>query len=134
MENVIDALYGPDGKRVRMTRLLDIYGGLLSDRQRRAMDLSCNEDLSLSEIAEICGITRAGVHDRIVKSEVILEDAESRLGLLARSDRLAEAAERISSDAEKIDAISQDAAITALAREIKQLGDSLAKAAEERDV
>ena len=134
MENVIDALYGPDGKRVRMTRLLDIYGGLLSDRQRRAMDLSCNEDLSLSEIAEICGITRAGVHDRIVKSEAILEDAESRLGLLARSDRLAEAAERISSDAEKIDAISQDASITALAREIKQLGDSLAKAAEERDV
>ena len=134
MENAIDALYGPDGKRVRMTRLLDIYGGLLSDRQRRAMDLSCNEDLSLSEIAEICGITRAGVHDRIVKSEAILEDAESRLGLLARSDRLAEAAERISSDAEKIDAISQDAVITALAREIKQLGDSLAKAAEERDV
>ena len=134
MENVIDALYGPDGKRVRMTRLLDIYGGLLSDRQRRAMDLSCNEDLSLSEIAEICGITRAGVHDRIVKSEAILEDAESRLGLLARSDRLAEAAERISSDAEKIDAISNDAAITALAREIKQLGDSLAKAAEKRDV
>ena len=134
MENVIDALYGPDGKRVRMTRLLDIYSGLLSDRQRRAMDLSCNEDLSLSEIAEICGITRAGVHDRIVKSEAILEDAESRLGLLARSDRLAEAAERISSDAEKIDAISQDAVITALAREIKQLGDSLAKAAEERDV
>ena len=134
MENAIDALYGPDGKRVRMTRLLDIYGGLLSDRQRRAMDLSCNEDLSLSEIAEICGITRAGVHDRIVKSEAILEDAESRLGLLARSDLLAEAAERISSDAEKIDAISQDAVITALAREIKQLGDSLAKAAEERDV
>ena len=134
MENAIDALYGPDGKRVRMTRLLDIYGGLLSDRQRRAMDLSCNEDLSLSEIAEICGITRAGVHDRIVKSEAILEDAESRLGLLARSDRLAEAAERISSDAEKIDAISQDAAIAALAREIKQLGDSLVKAAEERDV
>ncbi len=134
MENAIDALYGPDGKRVRITRLLDIYGGLLSDRQRRAMDLSCNEDLSLSEIAEICGITRAGVHDRIVKSEAIHEDAESRLGLLARSDRLAEAAERISSDAEKIDAISQDAAITALAREIKQLGDSLAKAAEERDV
>ena len=125
MENAIDTIYGPGGKRVRMTRLLDIYGGLLSEKQRKTMELSCDEDYSLSEIAEICGITRAGVHDRIVKSEAILEDAEQRLGLLGKSDLVTETAGKIARDAEMIDELTRDGRISLLTDEIKKLCEDL---------
>lgn len=39
--------------------LLDIYGELLSKTQREVLDMRCNADLSLSEIAEeMGGVTR----------------------------------------------------------------------------
>ena len=125
MEKAVDTPYGPGEKRVRMTRLLDIYGGLLSEKQRKTMELSCDDDLSLSEIAEICGITRAGVHDRIVKSEAILEGAEARLGLIGRSDALTETAGRIAEDAETICSLSEDERVSLLAREIKKRSSDL---------
>ena len=37
--------------RLRQTMLLDLYGELLTDKQRECYDLHYNEDLSLSEIA-----------------------------------------------------------------------------------
>ena len=47
--------------RLRQAMLLDFYGELLTERQRLCFDLHYNEDLSLSEIAEQCGISRQGV-------------------------------------------------------------------------
>lgn len=64
--------------------LLDFYGEILSEPQREAMDFFYNRDLSLSEIAELTGITRQGVRDRIVKGEEIIAGLESKLGLAKR--------------------------------------------------
>ncbi|MBR4293148.1 MAG: hypothetical protein IKT54_06005 [Clostridia bacterium] len=69
-------------------RLLDFYGGLLSDRQREILSLHYDEDLSLGEISHICGITRQGVADALKKGENALNDFEARLGLLSRADAL----------------------------------------------
>ena len=44
----------------RMTMLFDFYGDILTERQRELFDLYYNEDLSLAEIAENCGISRPG--------------------------------------------------------------------------
>ena len=71
-------------KNLNMSLLLDFYGEVLSEPQREAMDLFYNGDLSLSEIAEITGITRQGVRDRIVKSEQIIGGLEEKLGLAGR--------------------------------------------------
>ena len=71
-------------KNLNMSLLLDFYGEVLSEPQREAMDLFYNGDLSLSEIAEITGITRQGVRDRLVKSEQIIRDLEEKLGLAGR--------------------------------------------------
>lgn len=71
-------------KDLSMSLLLDFYGDVLSERQREAMELFYNGDLSLSEIAEITGITRQGVRDRIVKGEEIITGLEEKLGLASR--------------------------------------------------
>ena len=77
-------------KSERISLLLDFYGELLSETQKRAMEMFYNEDLSLSEIAEETGITRQGVRDRIVKAERILTDTEKKLGLAARFEQARE--------------------------------------------
>lgn len=59
--------------------MLDIYGELLSERQRDIMDLYFNEDLSLSEISENVGISRQGAHDTIKRSELQLRFYEAKL-------------------------------------------------------
>lgn len=75
-------------KNVNMSLLIDFYGEMLSEKQREAMDLYYSEDLSLSEISDITGLTRPGVRDRLVKSEAILNNLEDKLGLLKRFEEM----------------------------------------------
>ena len=71
-------------KDLSMSLLLDFYGDVLPERQREAMDLFYNGDLSLAEIAETTGLTRQGVRDRIVKGEKTVTGLEEKLGLAGR--------------------------------------------------
>ena len=72
-------------KKLRLVDLFDFYGKMLTDKQFEIMDLYCNCDLSLAEISENLDITRQAVHDAIKRSDKILENYESQLGLYARS-------------------------------------------------
>lgn len=56
-------------KNVKIGILLDIYGELLTEKQRDILDLYYNNNLSLAEVAEEIGITRQAVRDSIVKGE-----------------------------------------------------------------
>ena len=62
--------------RLRRSMLLDYYGELLTQRQRECYELHYNEDLSLSEIAEQCGISRQGAWDNIRRADEALEKLE----------------------------------------------------------
>lgn len=77
-------------KHYDISRLLDFYGDMLSDRQRLAANLYYNDDLSLSEVAEELGISRQGVRASLSKSEEQLHKYEDTLGLAARFDRATE--------------------------------------------
>ena len=68
-------------RKITISMLLDFYGQLLSAKQLEIMNYYCNEDLSLSEIAEIIGITRQGVYDIVKRSELFLEELQNKLGL-----------------------------------------------------
>ena len=68
----------------RMTMLFDFYGEILTPRQRELFDLYYNEDLSLAEIAENCGISRQGVRDVIVRAENAMTELEDKTGLIHR--------------------------------------------------
>jgi len=89
--------------------LLDIYGELLSDGQREALDMRYNADLSLSEIAEeMGGVTRQSVQYSIKKGEQKLLELEEKLQFakrlnsvsakLNKAETLLEAANESSSD------------------------------------
>lgn len=69
---------------VYRTMLFDFYGELLTDKQKEYFDLHYNEDYSLSEIAEMTGISRQGVWDIIKRAEETLRKTEEKTGLIGR--------------------------------------------------
>lgn len=69
-------------KDLRFSSLLDIYGGVLTEKQREMMELYYDEDLSLSEIAANCGISRQGVRDSIKRGEETLTDLDGKIGVM----------------------------------------------------
>lgn len=68
-------------KNLDVAVLLDFYGPMLTEKQRNAIDLYYNQDLSLGEIAEHENITRQGVRDSIKRGEVFLYELEDKLGM-----------------------------------------------------
>ncbi len=71
-----------------ISRLLERYGDVLSDKQKRILDGYYNCDLSLSEIAENEGMTRQGASDFVKRSEAALTELEQKLGFCKKSDAL----------------------------------------------
>ena len=71
-------------KNLRAGVLLDFYGELLTQKQKRALELYYNEDLSLAEIAEDMQVSRQGVRAFIKQGEAHLEEFEEKLGMLSR--------------------------------------------------
>ena len=69
-------------KDLKYASLLDIYGGVLTDKQREMLELYYNEDLSLSEIAEGEGISRQGVRDSIKRGEETLRELDEKIGVV----------------------------------------------------
>lgn len=69
-------------KDLRFSRLLDIYGSMLTDKQYEMLDYYYNQDLSLSEIAEGEGISRQGVRDSIKRGEEALLDLDGKIGVI----------------------------------------------------
>ncbi len=62
--------------------LFDFYGELLTENQKEVYGERIQNDLSVSEIADLRGVSRQGVHDMIRRCEKILADYEQRLHLV----------------------------------------------------
>ncbi len=75
------------GQRLRIIRLLDVYGALLTRRQQTMLRLYYDRDLSLGEIAEKLRVTRQAVHDSLHRSIGELRRLESLLQVVARAER-----------------------------------------------
>ena len=74
-------------KRIRIGRLYDVYGSLLTVRQQKIMEQYFYDDLSLGEIAEELGVSRQAVHDNLQRARHILNDYESKLHLVAQYEQ-----------------------------------------------
>ncbi len=76
---------------IKLGRLYDFYGELLTDHQKEVYEDFVYNDLSLSEIAESYGISRQGVHDLVKRINTILAKYEEKLGLVSRFDNIRDA-------------------------------------------
>lgn len=77
----------------KTSMLFDIYGGLLTDKKKRVMEMYHEDDMSLSEIAEELEVSRAAVYDSLRSAESLLHSYEEKLGILddyLRRGKLAE--------------------------------------------
>jgi predicted DNA-binding protein YlxM (UPF0122 family) len=66
----------------KVVNLYDLYGSLLTKRQRELVEMYYFDDWSLAEIAEHLKISRQAVHDNLRRAEEQLETYEQALKLL----------------------------------------------------
>lgn len=86
-------------KTLMLNKLLSVYGGLLTDKQKEAIELHYNLDMSLGEIGDELGISRQGVRDSLTRAEHTLIDTEEKLGLCAKLDRIKDSLIQLSGSA-----------------------------------
>lgn len=112
----------------KTSMLFDIYGGLLTDKKKRVMEMYHEDDMSLSEIAEELEVSRAAVHDSLRSAERLLRSYEEKLGILddyLRKEKLADELRTHISEARELLAMDM-----AESKSKNELDRCLAKAAE----
>ncbi|MFO7814298.1 MAG: putative DNA-binding protein [Halanaerobiales bacterium] len=67
--------------------LFDYYGNLLTNKQKKIVELYYYQDLSLGEIAENLEISRQGVYDHLHRAEDTLKSYEQELKLVKRNKK-----------------------------------------------
>ena len=87
MNNLDDLVY--------TNKLLDTYGSLLTESQYHIMDLYYRFNLSISEIAEDKGVSRAAVNDTLKKSLKILHNYEEKLHNIKRRETVGHIIDKI---------------------------------------
>ena len=95
-------------KDLNIIILLDVYGQLLTEKQRFAIDMYYNEDLSLAEIAEEIDISRQGVRESIKQGEKHLLEYEEQLGVVKRFKNISAQLEELDTLLEKVDFEGKD--------------------------
>lgn len=73
---------------IEICELFDTYGNLLTEKQQQIIKDYYYCNTSLSEIAEIYGVSRQAVGDIISRSVQSLHEYERRLGLVSKNGEL----------------------------------------------
>lgn len=110
MENNINDL----AYKTRLITLLDIYGGLLTDKYYHSLSLYLNEDWSLSEIAEYYKISRQAVHVSITKAGKRLETFEEELSIYTNRIEVKRMLKDLREDIKCKDLVAAEAKLQAL--------------------
>lgn len=107
-------------KKIEISMLWQIYGALLTEKQKEYIDYYYNEDLSLAEIAQNDGITRQGVRDIIKKGEKKLFEYEEKLMFMKRMLNQEKRIEKALSELTKIQKDSSDKQVVSVLESIKK--------------
>ncbi|MDO4988574.1 MAG: sigma factor-like helix-turn-helix DNA-binding protein [Synergistes sp.] len=77
-------------RRVRDGEMLDLYGELLTDKQRDVFRMYVMCDFTLAEIGKSIGVSRQGVHDLITRSRERMEMFDRTFRLCDKRGKLKE--------------------------------------------
>ena len=113
----------PTGDEMRidtyqLTLLYDFFGELLTGTQREYFEYYYSDDLSLSEIAELTGVTRQSVRAVLARAEALLREYEAKTGVVARFRELSQKVDELQTRVSELMALSTGRA-GELAREIR---------------
>lgn len=78
-----------------MAELTELYGALLTPKQRLIMETRFHQDYSLSEISAHTKISRSAVQDTLKKTSEKLLSIEKKLGFLKQNTTLKEAMDKL---------------------------------------
>lgn len=107
-------------KKVEISMLYQLYGNMLTDKQKECIEDYYNNDLSLTEIAENNNITRQGVSDIIKKGEKKLFEYEEKLMFMKRMLNQEKKIEEILIELTKIQDNSSDKKISKILEHVKK--------------
>lgn len=88
-------------KNLTTSLLAEMYGNLLTDKQRSILKDFCDNNMSLGEIADLQQTTRQAVNDIIKRTIKLLEGYEEKLGLLKKYEKVKTLTVDISQELEK---------------------------------
>jgi len=84
-------------EKMRINSLYDIYGELLTDKQKEYFEYYYRQDYSLSEIADILSVSRNAVHMQLKNVVGYLENYENKLKMLKNREKIDRIIEKIDS-------------------------------------
>ena len=96
--------------------LYDCYGSMLTQKQREYIEMRYNQDLSLSEIGEMMGVSRQAVFDNLTRTEALLRRMEENIGCVKRDRSIRSAVREIKDAAAVLDTSSDPAVLSAVRR------------------
>ncbi len=100
-----------------MALLYDYYGAMLTDKQREYLDMRYNQDMSLSEIAEVQKVSRQAVFDNLSRTEALLRRMEENIGCIRRDRAVNKAVSTVLQAASQLQE-NPDRRVAALAQQI----------------
>lgn len=116
-------------KNMEIALLFDFYGEMLTEKQRAAVEMYYEDDLSLAEIAEEQEITRQGVRDAVKRAEAQMLEMEDRLHLARRFREMQEQIDQIGRAAREIEVLNDrygySREIDARAKKITEIAEQL---------
>lgn len=95
-------------EKLRLNQLYDIYGELLTEKQKTYFDYYYFKDYSLSEIADLLEVSRNAVHMQLKHVVSHLENYEQTLGILKQREKLQKLIKRIQTKALSLDEIVKE--------------------------
>lgn len=90
-------------RKIRIGNLFDFYGELLTDNQKEVIKLYILEDLTLGEISQQLEVSRQAVYDAIRRSEHLLSEYESKLGLIEKFQQHATELQEIKEELDEVE-------------------------------
>lgn len=82
-------------KDLKISKLYDYYGTVLTDKQAEVVEQYYNADYSLKEISDNLTITRQAVHFALKQGVETLEKMEEKLGFLKKHETVINALEEL---------------------------------------
>lgn len=89
-------------EKMRTIKLLDVYGGLLTVKQKDTLEGYLLYDITLTELAGLHNSSRQAIFDTIQKTIKALSEFEEKLGVIARTEKILDVLEKVDSTDEKV--------------------------------